>query len=90
MDRKCSFKHTWLKEPQFEQWLNPAEGKNTAAIAEHAVKDYKRIDLSNMGRRALTSHAQSLRHKDKMKLISREKESQPKLHEKKIGSNRSV
>lgn len=55
-----SFNHSWLKEPDFQDWLKPV---NTNPRAAQCKVCFKHIELSNMGKRALISHSKSQKHK---------------------------
>ena len=49
---KCIFNENWLVDPRFKKWLKRSENKWTA----YCEFCKKKIDISNMGISALTSH----------------------------------
>ena len=54
------FQTEWLKNPLYCNWLQENAQKKTEAHCELCFKD---IDLSNMGKGVLDSHAESAKHK---------------------------
>lgn len=59
---KCTFVQDWTNPEhcQFAAWVRPVESNTNAA---YCVLCRKQFSLSNMGRRALTSHAESKKHR---------------------------
>lgn len=60
--KKTTFKAEWLTNPQFK-FLESVPGNPNAAYCKLC---FKRIDLSNMGRRAVTSHVEGKKHSSKI------------------------
>ena len=58
------FKDYWLDNPEFKDWIEKVDNCTSKARCKVCRKT---IDLSNMGTRALKSHAKGLRHKDLVK-----------------------
>ena len=59
------FKEEWLSDPLFEKWLVKGTDKNSAKCRICQVQ----LNLSNMGRRSLTSHMESKKHVQKSKPV---------------------
>jgi hypothetical protein len=63
MSRKTFFNNEWLDEkkfPEFRKWLQPVKNNKLQA---YCVCCNKAINLSNMAKRALTSHYECVGHK---------------------------
>ena len=58
MSYSSKFQEEWCKMPTFESWIV----KHESPFKAYCKLCYKAIDLSNMGKRALTSHAESKTH----------------------------
>lgn len=59
MSYSSKFNQDWLKVPQFSGWIM----KHESPFKAYCKLCCKAIELSNMGKRALTSHADSKGHK---------------------------
>lgn len=57
--KKASFQVSWLLEPQFSKWLDRVPDDKYSAKCKLCLKTFS---LSNMGRRAVTSHKSSGKH----------------------------
>ena len=60
------FKEEWLSNPLFEKWLVKDTDKMSAKCRTCQVQ----LNLSNMGRRALTSYMEGKKHIQKSKPVS--------------------
>ena len=66
MPGKCSFQECWLQDNELKTWV-----KRTKISSEATCRIcLKNIDISNMGRAALVSHAKSEKHR---KLLTEDK-----------------
>ena len=59
----CHFRDAWLSEPEYKAWIKRDPRSTTKALC--ALCD-KSIDISTMGKTAVTSHASFKKHKDKV------------------------
>lgn len=59
MSKACSFQLSWLQEPSFASWLVKVPNDVYVARCKLCCKTFS---LSNMGRRAVTSHMSSAKH----------------------------
>lgn len=78
MSRKTFFNNDWLDEkkfPEYRKWLQPVKNNKLQA---YCVCCDKPINLSNMAKKALTSHAESVGHKRNFLKMS--STSQPSLN----------
>ena len=64
MSYSSKFQHEWLKMPLFQGWIM----KHESPFKAYCKLCNKAVDLSNMGKRALTSHAESKSHKKAVSL----------------------
>ena len=60
------FKEKWLSDPLFEKWLMKGKGKRSVKCRTCQVQ----LNLSNIGRRALTSYMEDKKHVQKSKPVS--------------------
>lgn len=66
MNKQTTFQSDWLRDPLFAAWLSKDVQRNTVAFCKLCKKT---INLSNMGRRALTSHMEGEKHKKHFKSV---------------------
>uniref|UniRef100_A0A1B6KAK6 BED-type domain-containing protein n=2 Tax=Graphocephala atropunctata TaxID=36148 RepID=A0A1B6KAK6_9HEMI len=64
MAKHTTFQANWLNEPQFNQWLERVPNDITSARCNICKKSF---NLSNMGRRAVSSHMSGAKHKNNEK-----------------------
>ena len=62
MPGKTSYQTAWNQDSAFKDWVLPVNGNPFVAKCKFCPA--KRINISSMGRRALTSHAPGQKHKD--------------------------
>ena len=55
-----SFNPTWLKLPEYSNWLIPVDDSNSAGCKQCNST----FSLSNMGKRAVNSHMEGKKHTD--------------------------
>ncbi|GBM88592.1 hypothetical protein AVEN_197639-1 [Araneus ventricosus] len=63
MSNHTVFQDDWLSDPSFSSWLEKMPLNNKIAKCKLCVKTF---DLSNMGRRAVSSHMNGIKHKKKV------------------------
>lgn len=76
MSKQTSFNLQWLAEPSFSQWV--AKHPTNSHKAK-CVPCGKNIELGNMGRKALSSHAAGDKHKARLKSLLKGKQEQQSL-----------
>ena len=65
MSYSSKFQQEWLTMPQFKDWII----KHESPFKAYCKLCSKAMELSNMGKRALTSHADSKVHKKAVSLM---------------------
>ena len=77
MNKTTSFSHHWLSDPEFSGWIGtvPDDKHRARCIACGCT-----FDLSNMGKRALQSHATGKKHQKALALMVTVKKEQNTLH----------
>ena len=76
MSKTTNFNSSWLSDPKFSGWL----GKHPSSLHKaRCILCCKDIDLGNMGKGALRSHADGAKHKAKEKHTLKIKEEQMPL-----------
>lgn len=63
----CTFQNKWLAEDQFKGWLKKSEENMNAAVCSICKKT---IDITSMGKTALTSHMKSKKHQEQLQFKS--------------------
>ena len=76
MSKQTSFNLQWLADPSFSQWV--AKHPTNSHKAK-CVPCGKNIELGNMGRKALSSHAAGDKHKARLKSLLKGKQEQQSL-----------
>lgn len=76
MSKQTSFNLQWLADPSFSQWV--AKHPTNSHKAK-CVPYGKNIELGNMGRKALSSHAAGDKHKARLKSLLKGKQEQQSL-----------
>lgn len=66
--KKTRFNERWLLESKFSLWLKPVEKDNYAAYCMFCKTTFA---LSNMGKRAVTSHSEGKKHQVAVESSSR-------------------
>ncbi|GBN09359.1 hypothetical protein AVEN_156318-1 [Araneus ventricosus] len=64
MSNHTLFQEDWLSDPSFSSWIEKMPLNNKIAKCKLCNKTF---DLSNMGRRAVSSHMDGSKHKKKVK-----------------------
>lgn len=68
MSKRCVFQDDWLSDPSFSSWIGKIPLNDKVAKCNICNKIF---ELSNMGRRAVSSHMNGFKHKKKAKAILR-------------------
>ena len=64
--KETYFQDSWLSNEHYKLWVKRVSDKNTSARCRLCLKN---IELSNMGERALNSHANGQVHTEKVKTV---------------------
>lgn len=72
MSKQTYFQDDWLSDPSFNSWLEEVPGNNKIAKCKLCNRTW---ELSNMGRRAVTSHMEGSKHQKKVVARSLNKKS---------------